>query len=95
MKKTSFSINTRFKSAASLKAQTGTLAGMVNDATTGEALAGANVVVDGTGLGAAADAGGSYLIEKSSRWNSYCYSVSNWLPIFYQKKYQPVQVLPW
>ena len=46
-----------------LKAQTGTLAGMVNDATTGEALAGANVVVDGTGLGAAADAGGSYLIE--------------------------------
>ena len=46
-----------------IKAQTGTLAGMVNDATTGEALAGANVVVDGTGLGAAADAGGSYLIE--------------------------------
>ena len=42
-----------------IKAQTGTLAGMVNDATTGEALAGANVGVDGTDLGAAADAGGS------------------------------------
>jgi len=46
-----------------VKAQTGTVAGMVNDATSGEALAGANVVVEGTNLGAAADAGGSYLIE--------------------------------
>ena len=46
-----------------VKAQTGNLAGMVNDATSGEALAGANVVIEGTNLGAAADAGGSYLIE--------------------------------
>jgi len=44
-------------------AQTGTLAGMVNDASSGAALAGANVVVEGTNLGAAADASGSYLIE--------------------------------
>ena len=46
-----------------VKAQTGNLAGMVNDATSGAALAGANVVVEGTSLGAAADAGGSYVIE--------------------------------
>jgi hypothetical protein len=46
-----------------VKAQTGTIAGMVNDASSGAALAGANVVVEGTNLGAAADDGGSYLIE--------------------------------
>ena len=44
-------------------AQTGTLAGMVNDASSGAALAGANVVIEGTNLGAAADASGSYLIK--------------------------------
>ena len=46
-----------------VKAQTGTIAGMVNDVSSGAALAGANVVVEGTNLGAAADDGGSYLIE--------------------------------
>jgi hypothetical protein len=42
---------------------TGTLAGMVTDVSSGTALPGANVVVEGTDLGAAADASGSYLIE--------------------------------
>ena len=42
---------------------TGTLAGMVTDVSSGAALPGANVVVEGTDLGAAADASGSYLIE--------------------------------
>jgi hypothetical protein len=46
-----------------VKAQTGTIAGMVNDVSSGAALAGANVVVEGTNLGAAADDGGSYLIK--------------------------------
>ena len=44
--------------------EVGTLAGMVTDVSSGAALAGANVVVEGTDLGAAADASGSYLIEK-------------------------------
>ena len=39
------------------------LAGMVTDVSSGAALVGANVVVEGTDLGAAADANGSYLIE--------------------------------
>ena len=43
--------------------ETGTLAGMVTDVSSGAALPGANVVVEGTDLGAAADASGSYLIE--------------------------------
>ena len=44
--------------------EVGTLAGMVTDVSSGAALAGANVVVEGTDLGAAADASGSYLIEE-------------------------------
>ena len=43
-------------------AQTGKIAGTVTDAVTGEPLAGANVVVEGTRLGAAADAEGNYFI---------------------------------
>ncbi len=39
-----------------------TVSGTVSDAATGDALAGANVVVEGTDLGAAADAGGNYSI---------------------------------
>ncbi len=39
-----------------------TITGSVSDAATGEALAGANVVVEGTTLGAAADANGSFSI---------------------------------
>jgi len=39
-----------------------TVSGSVSDAATGGALAGANVVVEGTDLGAAADANGSYTI---------------------------------
>ena len=42
----------------------GTLAGMVTDVSSGAVLAGANVIVEGTDLGAAANASGSYLIEK-------------------------------
>lgn len=40
-----------------------TITGTVTDAGTGEALAGANVIVEGTDLGAAADASGQYAIE--------------------------------
>ncbi|SUZ94360.1 uncharacterized protein METZ01_LOCUS47214, partial [marine metagenome] len=40
-----------------------TVSGTVTDASTGNALAGANVVVDGTGLGAAADADGGYTLS--------------------------------
>ena len=40
-----------------------TVSGTVTDASNGEALAGANVVVDGTNLGAAADANGGYTIS--------------------------------
>ena len=41
----------------------GSVSGTVTDASTGNALAGANVVLDGTSLGGAADANGAYSIE--------------------------------
>ncbi len=47
-------------------AQTGTVAGTVTDAESGEALAGANVVIEGTSLGAAADADGNFSIANVS-----------------------------
>ena len=40
-----------------------TVSGTVTDASTGSALAGANVVVDGTNMGAAADANGGYTLS--------------------------------
>ena len=40
-----------------------TVSGTVTDASSGDALAGANVVVDGTDLGAAADANGGYTLS--------------------------------
>ena len=40
-----------------------TISGTVTDATTGDALPGANVVVEGTNMGAAATADGSYSIN--------------------------------
>ena len=40
-----------------------TVSGTVTDASSGDALAGANVVVDGTSLGAAADANGGYTLS--------------------------------
>lgn len=45
-----------------ITAQT-TVSGVITDAKTGDALAGANVVVNGTNNGAAADANGSYTID--------------------------------
>ncbi len=45
-----------------LQAQTGTVTGRVTDAETGTALAGANVIVEGTTLGAAADGFGDFTI---------------------------------
>ncbi len=47
----------------------GTVSGTVTDANTGEALAGANVVVEGTTMGAAADANGSFTINNMSAGN--------------------------
>ena len=44
--------------------EVGTLAGMFTEVSSGSALSGANVIVEGTDLGAAADASGSYLIDK-------------------------------
>ena len=46
-----------------LWAQSVTVTGTVKDAGTGEALAGANVVVEGTSMGAATDASGSFTIN--------------------------------
>ena len=45
-----------------LWAQTGTITGTVTESATGDALPGANVVVEGTSLGAAADADGYFTI---------------------------------
>lgn len=45
-----------------LAGETGKIAGKVTDAETGEALPGTNVIVEGTTLGAAADADGNYTI---------------------------------
>ena len=44
-------------------AQTGMVSGTVTDSESGDALAGANVVIEGTTLGAAADADGNYSIS--------------------------------
>ena len=45
-----------------------TVSGTVTNAATGDALPGANVVVDGTSMGAAAAADGSYSISRSPTW---------------------------
>ncbi|MEM1055410.1 MAG: TonB-dependent receptor [Bacteroidota bacterium] len=50
--------------AVSASAQTGTIAGRVTDAATGDALPGATVAVVGTMLGAATEADGRYRIER-------------------------------
>jgi outer membrane receptor protein involved in Fe transport len=49
--------------SAGLAAVTGRVRGRVTDARTGEPLVGANVIVEGTELGAATDAAGEYLIS--------------------------------
>ena len=50
--------------AATAHAQgTGTLAGMIRDATTGEALIGANVHSEGMALGAATSIGGAFVVR--------------------------------
>ncbi|HIA23662.1 MAG TPA: carboxypeptidase-like regulatory domain-containing protein, partial [Candidatus Marinimicrobia bacterium] len=59
--KRSFMFLVSFLLPLSLFAQM-TVSGSVSDAATGGALAGANVVVEGTDLGAATDANGSYTI---------------------------------
>ena len=41
---------------------TGKIAGLVKDKDTGEALPGANVIIEGTNRGAAADADGNYIM---------------------------------
>ena len=45
-----------------LSAQVGKVSGRVTDASTGEAIPGANVIIDGTSMGGAADAEGDYFI---------------------------------
>ncbi|MEL6611874.1 MAG: carboxypeptidase-like regulatory domain-containing protein, partial [Bacteroidota bacterium] len=50
--------------ATAASAQTGTLSGIVTDDETGEALAGAAVVVAGTSLGAATNLDGRYRIGR-------------------------------
>jgi len=47
-------------------AQTGTIRGLVTDKTTKDALVGANIIVQGTNLGAAADLDGGYIIHNVS-----------------------------
>ncbi len=51
-------------STSTLWAQTGTVTGTVTDADTGESLPGANVLVEGTAVGDAADADGRYAITR-------------------------------
>ena len=46
-----------------VQAQTGIVSGTVTDSESGDVLAGANVVIEGTTLGAAADADGNYSIS--------------------------------
>ncbi len=53
-----------FFSAIYLQAQSGKLVGSVTDATTGEPLIGANILINGTTLGAATDTKGKFLILK-------------------------------
>jgi len=50
--------------AGMLHAQSGKLVGKVTDAETGEALIGANIIIAGTNLGAAADLSGNYIIPR-------------------------------
>ena len=47
----------------SLYAQKGDITGKITNAETGEALVGANVMIQGTNLGAATDINGLYLIK--------------------------------
>jgi len=47
-----------------LQSQSGKLVGSVTDAVTGEALIGANILINGTTLGAATDVKGKFLILK-------------------------------
>lgn len=58
-----------------LKAQVGTLSGVVKDATTGESLIGATVVIKGTSLGAATDFDGNYQV-KGIKAGTYVVEVS-------------------
>ena len=62
--KRSFMFLASFLLPLSLFAQM-TVTGTVTDAATGDALTGANVVVEGTDLGAAAASNGSYLLLMS------------------------------
>jgi hypothetical protein len=48
--------------SGSLLAQGGKITGVVKDASSGDPIVGANVIIDGTTLGAAADANGAYFI---------------------------------
>jgi TonB-dependent receptor len=50
-------------------AQTGTIKGQITDKTTKDALVGANVIVQGTNLGAAADIDGKFIIHNVSSGN--------------------------
>ncbi len=47
---------------SALAQTSGKIVGQINDAKTGEALPGANVLIEGTGIGAASDANGHYII---------------------------------
>ncbi|MBF88285.1 MAG: hypothetical protein CMG75_01250 [Candidatus Marinimicrobia bacterium] len=49
-----------------LSAQVGKVSGRVTDASTGEAIPGANVIIDGTSMGGAADGEGDYFIIRVS-----------------------------
>jgi hypothetical protein len=68
----------------------GSVSGTVTDASTGNALAGANVILDGTSLGAAADANGAYSIENVPA-GTYTVTAS---VIGYESSSQAVDVSP-
>src|SRR4030065_1380215 len=71
-----------FPIGKSLAGTTGKLSGTVKDAQNGEAIPGVNVIIDGTGFGAATDVNGFYTINNLPPGN---YKVT-YSAIGYQKK---------
>ncbi len=70
---------------------TGKLAGFVTDSQTGEALAGVNITLDGTSLGAATDIDGGYSIFNVP---AQTYTITFSYIGYTTKKYEEVKILP-
>ncbi len=66
--------------AAPALAQQGTLAGLLVDAETGEALIGANAIVKGTAIGTATDVDGRYRLQVVAGLHALVFSYIGYLP---------------